>query len=196
MEYPVNSPEYWNHRYMHGHTGWDLGQVSPPMKNIIDQLPAKDLRILIPGAGNAYEAKYLADNGFTNIAVVDISDVLVNMLKEKFAPYPSIRFFNADFFDFFGTFDVILEQTFFCALIPSLRVDYVFKMHDLLHDNGILSGVLFDRQFEGGPPFGGNVEEYITLLKKKFSIERMEPCLNSIPARQGTEVVFRCRKTD
>jgi hypothetical protein len=44
-------------------TGWDLGQVSPPLKAYIDQLTDKNLRILIPGCGNSYEAEYLLEKG-------------------------------------------------------------------------------------------------------------------------------------
>lgn len=43
---------------------------------------------------------------------------------------------------------VLMEQTFFCAINPSLRKDYVAKMHELLAPNGKLVGVLFDKEFE------------------------------------------------
>jgi orotidine-5'-phosphate decarboxylase len=57
--------EFWNEKYLNQQTGWDLGEVSPPIKTYIDQITNKDLRILIPGAGHAYEANYLLENGFT-----------------------------------------------------------------------------------------------------------------------------------
>ena len=71
---------YWNNQYEADATGWDLGTVSPPLKEYIDQLTNKDLRILIPGCGNTYEADYLLQKGFTNITVIDIAPALVAKL--------------------------------------------------------------------------------------------------------------------
>src|SRR5688500_3986207 len=76
---------YWNERYMAGQTGWDLGKVSPPMQAYIDQLIQKDISILIPGCGNSYEADYLLSKGFTHITLLDISPVLVEELRTKYA---------------------------------------------------------------------------------------------------------------
>ena len=47
---------YWNKQYESNTTGWDLGEVSPPIKAYIDQIENKNCRILIPGCGNTYEA--------------------------------------------------------------------------------------------------------------------------------------------
>ena len=58
------SADYWNERYLNNASQWDLGAVSPPLKKYIDQKLNKDLAILIPGAGNSYEAIYLMEQGF------------------------------------------------------------------------------------------------------------------------------------
>lgn len=34
---------FWNEHYKANTTGWDLGQVSPPLKDYIDQLKNRDL---------------------------------------------------------------------------------------------------------------------------------------------------------
>ncbi len=65
--------KYWENRYAKNDTGWDLGKISTPLKTYFDQLENKNLKILIPGAGNAYEAEYLHQKGFKNVFVVDIS---------------------------------------------------------------------------------------------------------------------------
>ncbi|MFN3939736.1 MAG: SAM-dependent methyltransferase, partial [Chitinophagales bacterium] len=44
---------FWNQRYVNQATGWDLGQVSPPLQIFFEQMQNKDVRILIPGCGNA-----------------------------------------------------------------------------------------------------------------------------------------------
>jgi len=179
---------YWTERYVEKRTGWDIGQVSTPIKEYIDQLQNKSLRILIPGCGNAYEAAYLVDHGFTNITLIDISEKMAADLALHFKNQPSVRVIHGDFFEHAGSYDLILEQTFFCALDPALRNRYVEKMHALLADGGRIAGVLFNRSFEGGPPFGGDIQEYQSLFSASFQIVTMSPCYNSIPTRAGSEV--------
>ncbi|MEO6671253.1 MAG: methyltransferase domain-containing protein [Ferruginibacter sp.] len=182
--------KYWDERYIDHTTAWDIGKISPPLKEYIDQLKNKSIRVLIPGCGNAYEAEYLLEDGFTNITLVDISPTLVKSIQQKLKAYDGkqLRIICADFFDLNQEFDLIFEQTFFCALDPSLRISYVNKMHDLLKPTGKLIGVLFNRSFDGGPPFSGSKEEYEKLFSEKFEIKKMETCYNSIPQRQGTEL--------
>lgn len=185
------SAGYWDERYRQQQTGWDVGEASGPLKAYIDQLTDKNLRILIPGAGNAYEAVYLAEKGFTHVTVIDISAVLTAQLQERLGNrYPSLQILTGDFFELEGTFDLILEQTFFCALHPSLRIEYTRKMKSLLSGNGTLAGLLFNREFEQSPPFGGNSEAYRQLFLSAFRMLLLEPCYNSIPARAGTELFF------
>lgn len=189
------SASYWDERYNRQQTGWDIGDASTPLKEYIDQLTDHPIRILIPGAGNAYEARYLSDKGFTNITVLDISAVVINRLQAQLSEqYPAIQLVTGDFFAHSGTYDLILEQTFFCALDPALRQKYVAKMHSLLSGNGKLVGLLFNRDFENSPPFGGNTGEYRQLFSSVFRMIRLEPCYNSIPERAGNELFFMAQK--
>ncbi len=48
------SGTYWDNRYEDKNTGWDVGDITTPLKKYIDQLKNKDISILIPGCGNAY----------------------------------------------------------------------------------------------------------------------------------------------
>lgn len=186
---------YWNNQYEANTTGWDLGEVSPSLKTYIDQLTDKSLRILIPGCGNTYEAEYLLLHGFTNITVIDIAPTLVAQLKEKFSSYPNINIISGDFFTHTGEYDLILEQTFFCAINPPLRKDYVATVNELLAPKGKLVGVLFDREFEEqGPPFGGCKCQYKPLFEKNFDFKTFELCNNSFVKRAGTELFINVSK--
>src|ERR1700739_1532646 len=162
MDSPQNNKkDFWDERYKSNQTGWDIKQVSPPLKDYIDRLTDTKLHILIPGCGNAYEAEYLLNKGFNNVTLIDIAPTLINALKEKFAGKP-IRILNEDFFEHKGKYDLILEQTFFCAIDPSLRNRYVDTCFNLLKDRGKIAGLLFNIVFEKeGPPYGGTKEEYI-----------------------------------
>ena len=181
---------YWSKRFEDQDTPWDIGHVSTPLKEYIDQLTDRQLAILIPGCGNGYEAKYLLANGFTNITVIDISPVLTQQLAHRFASYTGkqLTIITGDFFTSEGQFDLVLEQTFFCALNPSLREKYVTHMHYLLKPGGKLAGLLFNKVFTNqGPPFGGSMEEYRALFGPFFNISTMAPCYNFIAPRDGAE---------
>jgi len=54
--------DYWSERYQEGQTGWDIGYASPQLIDFATTFP-KDARILIPGAGNAYEAEAFMEDG-------------------------------------------------------------------------------------------------------------------------------------
>lgn len=186
--------EYWEERYESATTNWDIGEVSTPLKAYIDQLKNKNIRILIPGAGNAYELDYLIEKGFQNVFVIDYAkhplDAIINRNKtlEK-------HVIHDDFFNHSGTYDLILEQTFFCALQPNLRPNYVVKMYDLLSEKGKISGLLFNFPLtEEGPPFGGSQEEYVNLFSNTFLIKTLEPAYNSIKPRTNKELFFTFEK--
>ncbi len=182
--------EYWENRYQNNDIGWDTGSITTPLKDYIDQIENKDLKILIPGAGNGYEFDYLIANGFKNVYVVDISETPVENLYLKNPKYKN-QIIQADFFEHENTYDLIIEQTFFCALNPSLRNDYVNKVYHLLKPKGKIMGLLFDFPLtEVGPPFGGSSSEYKTLFSKLFYIKVLEKAYNSIKPRLGRELFF------
>jgi SAM-dependent methyltransferase len=187
---------YWDNQYQVNATGWDLGKVSPPIKAYIDTIDNKEAKILIPGCGNTYEAEYLFQQGFTNITVIDIAPTLVESLKQKFANNNNITIILGDFFDHQGKYDFIIEQTFFCALPPTMRQKYVWKMHQLLTDYGKLFGLLFNREFEVSPPFGGSLNEYEHLFTKAFIFNSITLAGNSIPSRANTELFIEFQKNE
>lgn len=186
---------FWDQKYKLQDTGWDIGNISTPLKAYIDNIDDKNLRILIPGCGNAYEAKYLLDKGFKHITLIDISPTLVNKLRLLFSGVNEINIIQGDFFKHDGQYNLILEQTFFCAIDPKLRADYFHRMYSLLYHGGKLVGVLFNRNFDTeGPPFGGTADEYINYINDGFIIKKMEPCYNSITPRAGNELFFILEK--
>jgi len=187
---------YWDNQYQANAIGWDLGQISPPIKTYIDTIENKDAKILIPGCGNTYEAEYIIQQGFTNVTVIDIAPTLVENLKKKFANNNNITVVLGDFFDHTGNYDFIIEQTFFCALPPTMRQKYVWKMHQLLKDGGKLIGLLFNREFEISPPFGGSLAVYEQLFYEAFIFNTISLAVNSIPSRANTELFFESQKNN
>jgi thiopurine S-methyltransferase len=180
---------YWESKYQNNHLGWDMGSVSPPIQKYIDQLTDKEISILIPGAGNSYEAEYLFNLGFKNITVLDIAKQPLDNLQKRIPNFPKDHLIQADFFDHQIKYDLIIEQTFFCSLMPGLRIEYVKKINSLLTVSGKIIGVLFDFPLTtAGPPYGGSLEEYRKTFSGEFKIIKLERCYNSIKPRDGKEL--------
>lgn len=189
METNKFDKDFWDNKYQLNKLGWDMGAVSPPLKEYIDQIQDRDISILLPGAGNSYEAEYLHTHGFCNVDVLDISKKPLENLKSRVKDFPTSSLIHADFFDWNKSYDLIIEQTFFCALDPSLRTKYAVKVNSLLKPNGKLVGLLFDFPLtEAGPPFGGSKAEYLKTFDPRFEIKTLEPCYNSINPRLGNEL--------
>ncbi len=190
---------YWTNRYKDNSTGWDIGYPSTPLKEYIDQLNDKTIKILIPGAGNAYEAEYLIAQGFTNVFVMDISALPLQDFAKRNPNFPKAQLLEQNFFEHIGQYDLIVEQTFFCSFEPTEanRNLYAQTMHSLLKNNGKLVGVWFDIPLVEGNidkrPFGGTKEIYLKYLMPYFTTKTFEKCNNSIVARAGQELfgIFR-----
>lgn len=185
----INSADYWQERYRTAQTKWDLDGVSPALNRWFSKEITKESRILIPGAGNGHEVEYLWKAGFKQVYLCDWAAQALANFKKRCPEFPDEQLICSDFFELEGTWDLIVEQTFFCALLPELRTNYAQKMKDLLAPNGRLVGLFFNREFEGdGPPFGGRKEQYQSLFSPYFSTVHFERCTASVPARSGHEL--------
>ena len=188
---------YWQARYTEpGRDGWDAGRITPPLQAYFDQLDvASQLRILIPGAGRAYEAEYLHCLGFQHVVVVDFAPEPLAALRARVPDFPAANLWQADFFGLAPAqpFDLLVEQTFFSALAPSQRPAYARQCAALLRPGGRLAGVLFDTAFAGAtePPFGGSRAEYRRYFELYFDFLHFETAYNSLPPRAGREL-FIC----
>jgi SAM-dependent methyltransferase len=182
--------KFWSELYKENRTRWDIGYPAPPLKEYFDQIKDKNLRILIPGAGNAYEAEYLYKNGFKNVIVLDWAIEPLNNLLNRYNDFPRENLICGDFFKHKDKYDLIVEYVFFCAIDPSLRQEYAVKVNKLLSPGGKMVGILFDDPLPDaeGPPFGGSKEEYIKYFEPYFNIRVYETAYNSIKPREGREL--------
>lgn len=197
MEEINKNSEFWNNRYKNDDTGWDMGIISTPIKAYFDQLTDKSLKILIPGCGNAHEAEYLFNQGFKNIFLVDLSPIALKNFRKRVPRFPDNQLICANFFTHEGTYDVMIEQTFFCAITPNLRAEYVKHSAQILKKEGKIIGLLFDEPLnEDHPPYGGSKAEYIEQFNPYFNIDVMEKAYNSVEPRAGRELFIKLTKKD
>jgi hypothetical protein len=187
--------DYWNQRYQENNTPWDVGSITPPLRSFFDQYTHSQQKILIPGAGYAHEAIYLHHNGYSNVYVCDWAEAAITALQKRVPDFPTEHLLVTDYFDIQGKFDIIIEQTFFCALEPELRSAYARKTANLLQNKGILAGLLFAEPFPfDGPPFGGTPDEYRQLFLPYFDLLEFSLTEKSISPRLGRELFIHLQK--
>src|SRR5690554_862876 len=185
----------WEKRYRENETGWDIGSVSRPLQEYFDQLENKSLRILIPGCGNAHEAAYLHEKGFSNVFLVDLAKTPLKNFAKKCPDFPKEHLIQANFFKHKGVYDLIIEQTFFCAIHPKDRSAYAEKAASLLEKGGKLVGLLWATPMnENKPPFGGSKEEYLQYFEPYFKLKTFELAHNSIKPRAERELFLIAEK--
>lgn len=185
---------YWEQRWQNGQTGWDIGYPSPAIIQYASGFP-KNTRILIPGAGRAHEALWLHEHDFTNVFVCDWAASAFDTLIAKAPTFPADHLLVGNFFELDISVDLILEQTFFCAIELKLRPAYATKVATLLPPGGKLAGLFWAREFDKqGPPFGGNLQEYEALFSPYFHFLQTAISADSIGPRAGTEHFIELQK--
>ncbi len=183
--------EYWDNLFRKNKLGWDIGYPSPPLVEYFKQLDDKNIKILLPGAGNAYEAEFLYSSGFQNVYVMDFSVEAIKSFKQRCPDFPDDKILIEDFFVHKQKYDLIVEQTFFTSFEPEKREDFARKMADLLFPNGKYVGLFFTHEFGFDfPPFGATKDIYLNLFEPYFSIKNFKIAYNSIKPRKGREYFF------
>lgn len=196
---------FWAELYRTGDTGWDQGGPSPALVDFLKNdlgpgraVPFRSGRALVPGCGHGHDARALAADGFEVIGL----DVVKKAVKEAARTadadgLKNIRFEQADFLNLptrlRGPYDLIFENTFFCAIDPAHRDRYVETATSLLKPGGFLLGVFYNIRPETGPPFGATRDELIDRFSPRFSLV-LDRVPRSIPRREGKELLMLWRR--
>lgn len=191
--------DHWQTYYNHDDLRWDIGEVSPPMKRLWEEGILKQGRVVIPGCGQGHEVLFFARQGF-EVTGVDFTDGAVRLLRGNLEKAGlSARAIQSDFFELDGShdafYDLMLEQTFFCAIHPRDRVRYVETARRILKPGGLLAGVFYETGIEEGPPYNTTQEHIREHFSGGFEIVRLEKCSHSHERRAGNEWLVILRKT-
>jgi methyl halide transferase len=185
------SQEDWQRHYDEGDLGWDLGQVAPPFIRLFESKSILPGKTLVPGCGRGHEVIYLAENGF-EVTAVDYSLGAVNHLKSTVQERKlkcevlHMNFFELDVVHN-ETYDLLIEQTFFCAISPEQRSSYVATVARALKQGGMLAGLFYHTEEEGGPPFNTTREDILKYFSDSFEIRQLSKAENSAEQRKNKE---------
>ena len=183
--------EDWQRHYEENDLGWDLGQVAPPFVKLWQEEKLPLGKVLVPGCGRGHEGVFLAENGF-DVTAIDFSSGAVTYLKNALKKRNlEVRILHQDFFSLDesheGVYDLVLEQTFFCAISPKQRRDYVLNVSRILKPGGILVGLFYHTDEQGGPPYNTTREDIEMHFSKKFEIQELDKTSLSAEQRKDKE---------
>jgi len=163
----LRCPKDWENAYVTGTVPWDLGRAPPVLEARIREIVASreaagddaapGPRVFVPGAGRGHDARaWLAAGGA--VTALDIAPTAVAEGRAlDAAEGVSMTWLEADLFDLpaelDGTFDIVWEQTCFCAIDPARRGEYVEVIARLLAPGGAWMGVVWEVGRPGGPPW-------------------------------------------
>lgn len=161
----VGASPHWESMWGRGlppKTAFDNGEPSLALIQAMANIPSRQARALVPGAGRAYDAYYLATLGYDATAI-DLSSTAcaeANKWLEQQPPTSgTVTVVEGDFFktDFRAPFDLIWDCTFLCALDIAARAKWAQRTSELLHPDGDLLSLVFpitdSKPPDSGPPF-------------------------------------------
>ncbi|WP_322005887.1 methyltransferase domain-containing protein [Paraburkholderia tropica] len=179
------APAFWDERFERGFTPWDQAGVQPDFEAFATAHAAAS--VLIPGCGNAWEARWLAEHGRT-VRAIDFSPAAVAHARTALGHYADVVE-EADFYTYRPPFapDWIFERAFLCALPKAQRPAYARRMAELLAPGALLAGFFFFADTPKGPPFGIERAELDVLLTPYFTLLDEHEVSASLPVFAGRE---------
>lgn len=190
----------WQRHYDENDLGWDLGQVAPPFIRLWDDGKLPLGKMLIPGCGRGHEVQFFSKNSFV-VTAVDYSEGAVTYLKNELNKKNlEGRVLHQDFFSLDNShnafYDLVIEQTFFCAISPRQRQDYVQNVSRVLKPGGMLVGLFYHTDKEGGPPYNTTREDIEKHFSGHFKILKLEKEAHSVEQRKNREWLAILKKLD
>jgi methyl halide transferase len=185
------SREDWERHYIEKDLRWDLDEVAPPFEHLWKEQNFFPCNALVPGCGAGHEAIFLAKKGF-NVTAVDYTYGAVKLIESAFKKNNySGDVLHQDFFNldckYNEYFELMLEHTFFCAISPTKRQEYVETAKRILKPGGYLIGLFYETNEDGGPPYNTRQKDIENFFSDSFMIESLSKTPHSAQQRRGKE---------
>lgn len=182
-------PAFWDQRYAADRTPWDFGGVPAALREFLATSPGHGGgRVLIPGCGTGYEIEAFARAGYA-VTAIDFSAPAVERARIRFG-HLNQTILHGDFFALRlapGSFDLVYERTFLCALPPERWPAIAAQCARMLRSGGCHVGFFYFGDKEDGPPFGLAPRDDARLFAEEFSLLVDQPVQDSLPLFAGKE---------
>jgi SAM-dependent methyltransferase len=188
----------WQKHYDEDDLKWDIGEVSPAIQWLWKENKLPQGKAIVPGCGQGHEVVYLAERGL-QVTGVDFAEGAVKLLRHSLATKGlQGQVLQRNFFELEAEhdacYDLLLEQTFFCAILPEDRLKYVATAGRILKPGALLAGLFYETGEEGGPPFNTTREDIVKIFSEEFAIEYLEKTAYSVEQRAEKELLALLRK--
>lgn len=192
----IDNQKFWTDIYQTETPGWDLGTPAKPLADIFPQLKLPTSRVLVLGCGSGQDVAYFARNGHV-VTGVDFSQEAIERAKKNFGDVPNLDFIQSDIFklQLSGSFDLIFEHACYAAIRPERREELIRIWMKHLIPGGHLLGIFFMMSRRSGPPFGNSEWELREKLKNRFRFLYWTRWHNSLPQRDGRELVVFAQRS-
>ena len=187
----VYSRDDWQKHYEEDDLRWDLGETAPPFVRWWAGWSGGAGRAVVPGCGQGHEVIFLAARGW-EVTAVDFAPGAIQRLSARLkAEGREARLLNQDFFTLDAShdafYDLLLEQTFFCAIHPGQRPRYVDTARRILKPGGRIVGLFYETGEAGGPPFDTRRADILEHFSGCFNVQVLEKTPHSAERRRGKE---------
>ncbi len=202
----------WESFYQAHDLPWDRGLPSPPLEEWMMANPGRLTGdILVPGCGRGHEVRALAQVARKpgRVYGLDLSSTAI-VLAQSFTRRGGERYVIGDFLaltpEMRGQYEWIVEHTFFCAIPPARRPEYVHAARDALKPGGRILAIFYLNprakqageyvDDDKGPPFGVRRAQLDELFSPHFELEHEQVPRQAFEGREGRELVRVLRRRD
>ena len=200
------SKDYWNERYKNDQEPFEWYQSYENLRAVLTKIFQRfnNPSVLVLGCGNSRLSENLYNDGITKITNVDISDVCINQMKEKYANFSEMRFYTMDCLDLDfsqSSFDVVLDKgtldSILCGLSAhdnSLRA--LKEVRKVLKPGGVYVCISY-----GIPEYrlnflgfeGCNWEIEVDKIRKELEVEEGQEMNNVEESEKQYHYVYLCK---
>jgi SAM-dependent methyltransferase len=192
----------WENRYQENQDRWDLGCPAPPFIHLLasDQAP-KPGRMAVLGCGSGQDAMLFSTARFDVTGFDFAPSAIARANTIALARKLNAQFLQRNIFEleaeFLHSFDYVLEHTCFCAIEPTLRLQYVQVVKNLLCPNGQLIALFYTHSRLDGPPFAVKPQAILDSFSPYFDVILFKAAKDSIVRRKGEEhlAIFQVKST-
>ncbi|XP_064956062.1 uncharacterized protein LOC103979457 isoform X1 [Musa acuminata AAA Group] len=113
--YSYGDALYWDARYLaDGSASFDWYQRYSALRPFVRKYVPVSARVLMVGCGNAVLSEDMVKDGYIDIMNIDISSIVIDMMRTKYAHIPQLRYMQMDVRDmsFFDdeSFDCVFDK--------------------------------------------------------------------------------------